>query len=452
MALAPHRQKEIAAATKDALAQRIQFPEKLLPLLEREDRKRNYVAHGGRGSAKSWSFARAQIVQMMLDPLRILNAREVMRTIDESVHELLCNQIELLNMGDYFKVFDKRIESRVNDASVVYEGLRSLNVNNVRSYEGVDLLWVEEAHTVRKASWNIVIPTIRAERSEIWVTFNADLDTDDTYIRFVEEADDDTFLVKMTYRDNPWFPEVLEKERVKLLRLDPVEYDNIWEGNPRAVVAGAIYAKELTELVQSRRYGRVPYDPSLPVHRIWDLGWNDAMSIILVQKLHQACMIIGYEEESFKRYDEWLAYFEKGKYANYRWGQDWLPHDGDQHNPQTGKSPKKWLTGLGCKHVHTAKKLDREDGIKAARMLFPRTYIDRTNASGLKNSLSRYRRAVPQSTDEPGAPVHDEASHGADAYRLLATVVAKIDNEVVGIRSSTTKHVPFVPHDAGAGY
>lgn len=451
MALAKHRQNEIAAATKDAL-QEIEFPEKLVPLMEREKRKRYYVAHGGRGSAKSWSFARAQIVQMMLDPLRILNAREVMRTIDESVHQLLCDQIELLNMGDYFKVFDKRIESRVNDASVVYEGLRSLNVNNIRSYEGVDLVWIEEAHTVRKKSWGILIPTIRAERSEIWATFNADLDTDDTYVRFVEDPPDDAFVVKMTYRDNPWFPSVLEKERLDLLRRDPVEYDNVWEGNPRSVVQGAIYAKELTELVQGKRYTRVPYDPSLPVHRIWDLGWNDAMAIIMVQKLHQACSIIGYEEASFRRYDEWLKYFDDTPpYNGWRWGQDWLPHDGDQHNPQTGKSPAKWLKSLNCKHVQTAKKLDREDGIKAARMLFPRTYIDRTHAAGLKNSLSRYRRAVPESTGEPGQPVHDEWSHGADAFRLLATVIAKISNEVGG-EQRRRPAAGFQPADPGAGY
>lgn len=450
MALAKHRQREIAAATRDALAQKIEFPQKLLPLMERENRRRYYVAYGGRGSAKSWSFARAEVIQMMLEPLRILNAREVMRTIDESVHQLLCDQIELLNMGDYFKVTDKRIESRVNDAHVAYEGLRALNVNNVRSYEGYDLVWVEEAHTVRKKSWGILIPTIRAEGSEIWATFNPDLDTDDTYIRFVEQPPTSAFVVKMTYRDNPWFPVVLEQERLDLQRRDQVEYDNIWEGNPRSVVEGAIYAKELTELVQSRRYGRVPYDPSLPVHRIWDLGWNDAMSIICVQKLHQACMVIGYEEESFRRYDEWLAYFDKTPpYNGWRWGEEWLPHDGDQHNPQTGKSPKKWLTGLGCKHVHTSPKLDREEGIKAARMLFPRTYIDSTHASGLKNSLSRYRRAVPESTDEPAQPVHDAASHGADAYRLLATCIAKIRNENSSPRGRATG---FVPLDPGMGY
>lgn len=452
MALAAHRQREIAAATKDTLAgQEIEFPEKLVPLMERENRKRYYVAHGGRGSAKSWSFARAQICQMMIDPLRILNAREVMRTIDESVHQLLCDQIELLNMGDYYKVFDKKIESRVNDATVMYEGLRALNVNNVRSYENIDLVWIEEAHTVRKKSWGILIPTIRADDSEIWATFNADLDTDDTYVRFVEDPPEDAFVVKMTYRDNPWFPAVLEKERLDLLRRDPVEYDNVWEGNPRSVVEGAIYAKELTELVQSRRYGRVPYDPSLPVHRIWDLGWNDAMAIILVQKLHQACMVIGYEEESFRRYDEWLAHFDKGVYAGYRWGQDWLPHDGDQHNPQTGKSPAKWLRSLGCKDVHTAKRLDLEDGIKAARMLFPRTYIDRQNAAGLKNALSRYRRAVPESTGEPGKPVHDEASHGADAFRLLATCIAKISNDGPHIKPRAPVE-GFKPLDPGAGY
>lgn len=442
---------------------RAEIPEVLLPLMEGYEggqrnydikRRRNYIAHGGRGSAKSWTFGRGLILLSMYDPLRILCAREVMRTISDSVHTLLADQIALLNAGDRFVVQDASITGR-NGASFLYAGLRAMDATKIKSYEGVDIAWVEEAHAVSKKSWDILIPTIRAEHSEIWGTFNAELDTDDTYQRFVVRTPPNTFLCKLTYRDNPWFPAVLEAERLHAkATMAADDYDNIWEGNPRSAVQGAIYAREIIAAIEKRRIRPTPYDPALPVHTIWDLGWNDAMTIILVQRLPSAVMVIGYIEDSFRTYAEYVKQLND---LGYVWGWDYLPHDGEHKDPKAGKSAKQVLEGLR-RRVKIIPRSNVEGGIKAARMMFPRVYFDdaqaEESATGyvgvgrLVECLKRYRRAIPQTTGEPAHPVHDEYSHGADAFRGLAMIVDQITNDD---RPRARPQVPYVPHDSAVG-
>ena len=395
--------------------------------MERENRRRSYVAYGGRGSAKSWSFGRAGILQGIEQPLRILCAREIMRTIADSVHRLLCDQIDQLNAGWYYKVQDAEITG-INGAEFLFTGLRGVDAAKIKSYEGVDVAWLEEAQAVTKKSREILIPTIRAPNSEIWETFNPELDTDDVYQRYVVHPPENAWVQKVTWRDNPWFPPVLEAERLALLKRDPQEYAHVWEGEPRTVVEGAIYAREVMAMIEDKRIRPVPYDPKLPVHTIWDLGWNDQTSIIFVQRLLSEVRLIDYEEESFLRFDEWA---KRLKDKPYVYGSHWLPHDGgNKLQAANGVSAQTLLEPLlRMKPKLMARPATKEVPIRAARMLFPRVYADETKCDRLMTCLKRYRRGVPESTGEPGAPVHDEYSHGADAFGGLATIVDKLRNE-----------------------
>ena len=297
----------------------VEWPEILLPLMEhlgpgadKTKRRRYYVSYGGRASAKSWTFARALLVQGLYDPLRILCAREIMRTVADSVHRLLKDQIAALGLGDWYTVTDTSIVG-VNGTEFLFAGLRTLDANKIKSLEGIDIVWVEEAQAVSKKSWETLIPTIRAEGSEIWASFNPELDSDDTYQRFVVHQPDNAWVQRVTYRDNPWFPDVLEQERLSLKKRDPIEYEHVWEGKPRTVVVGAIYANEIIKMIEDRRVRPVPYDPKLKVHTIWDLGWNDQTSIIFAQRLMSEVRIIDYEEESFLRYDEWAKRLDRSR-------------------------------------------------------------------------------------------------------------------------------------------
>jgi phage terminase large subunit len=403
------------------------FPVKLEPLFRP---KRYKVLYGGRGGAKSWGIARALLIQGSGRPLRVLCTREVQKSIKDSVHLLLKDQIKALGYGALFDVLQNEIRGRVGTSAegtlFLFAGLSDLTVDSIKSFEGVDIVWVEEAHAVTKRSWSILIPTIRKDSSEIWVSFNPELDTDDTYQRFVMRPPPDTALIPIGWRDNPWFPEILRKEKDHLQKTDPEEYDNVWEGRPKLVVAGAIYKKEILKAIEDRRVRQVPYDPMLRVHTVWDLGWNDKTSIIFAQRLGGELRLIDYYEESHTTFAQDVQMLEK---KGYRYGKDWLPHDARaETKAANGKSPEELLKALGRK-VEVISQDDVEQGIKAARLMFARCYFDAEKTERLFECLKRYRRRINQQTNEPEGPLHDEYSHGADAFRGLAMVADKLKND-----------------------
>jgi phage terminase large subunit len=395
------------------------LPPKLEPFEKQPARYK--VAYGGRGSGKSWGVARLLLDFGTRSRLRVLCAREIMRTISESVHQLLRDQIAELGLSGFYTVTDNAIRG-ANGTEFYFAGLRTQDAHKLKSYEGVDICWVEEAQVVSKRSWDILLPTIRKPLSEIWVTFNPELDTDETYQRFVANPPEQSVVVKMNYVDNPWFPGVLELERRTLLARDPEAHRNVWEGECRSAVEGAIYAKEVAALYESGRVRPCPYDPLLPVHTVWDLGWNDQTSIALVQRASEV-RVIGYIEDSHRTLADYVAQL---KLLPYVWGQDWLPHDGQARDYKSGKSAEEMLKAMQ-RDPRIVENLDIESGIKAARMVFPRVYID-PKAERLLHCLKRYRRTINQNTNEPGPPLHDEYSHGADCFRYLALCVDQMGN------------------------
>ena len=309
--------------------------------------------------------------------------------------------------------------------------------SSLKSYEGYDICWVEEAQNVVRRSWDILIPTIRKPNSEIWISLNPELDTDETYMRFVADPPASGKVVHIGYKDNPWFPDVLEEERKELLRQvekgirDIDDYNNIWDGQCKVVVDGAIFAKELTTLKREGRLCTVPYDPMLKVHTIWDLGWNDSMAILMVQKAASQIRIIDYIEDDHRTVDDYIL-SQEGREdlasRKYLWGTDYLPHDGRSRSVLSNKSAEDILKALGRK-VEITPEIGVENGLKAARMLLARTCIDKDKALQLFNRLSRYKRIINKTTNEPGAPLHDENSHGSDGYRYLAVVADQLTNE-----------------------
>lgn len=392
----------------------LQITEKLSPLFQP---KRYKVLFGGRGGGKSWAVAGALLTMAANRRLRVLCAREIQKSMRDSVHRLLKDQVTKLELESFYMVFDNEIRGK-NGSLFVFTGLQAHTVDSIKSFEGVDIVWVEEAHSVSKRSWDVLIPTIRKPNSEIWLTLNPDMNTDETYQRFIATPSDDTFLCEINWRDNPWFPDVLNEERLKAKRImNQEDYEHIWEGKPRTVADGAIYQHELINLYRENRVTNVPYDPELPVHTVWDLGWNDAMTIGLVQKGAQDIRIIGYIESSHRTLDWYVKQLEK---FDYRWGTDYLPHDGRTRNFQTGKSTEEMLRSLGRRSVMVQSATSVEEGIKAARMLFPKCYFDKDNTARLLECLKRYRRDVHTKTGEPMKPLHDEFSHGADMFRYLA--------------------------------
>lgn len=373
------------------------------------------ILYGGRGGAKSWGIARALLIRAAQAPLRILCAREFQNSIADSAHALLKDQIQALGLEDLFEVQKSRIIGR-NGSEFGFEGLRH-NITSVKSWEGADICWVEEAATVSKASWDVLVPTIRKPGSEIWVSFNPELESDETYKRFVANPQPDSILLPMSWRDNPWFPDVLAKEMAVLKERDPDGYLTVWEGHCRQVLDGAVYANEIRRATADGRFSRVPYDATKPVHTFWDLGWADNTSIWLAQGFGFEFRFIDYIQGSQQPLSHYLKVLQE---RGYVYGEDWIPHDGQAKQLGSGRSIEELLKASGRK-VRVVPKLSIADGINAARTIFDRCWFDAEKCADGLQCLRHYRYEVDDKLGtHKQTPLHDWSSHGADAFRYAA--------------------------------
>jgi phage terminase large subunit len=406
---------------------RAEFPEKLAFLFQP---KRYKVLWGGRGSAKSWSIARALLIMAAQKTLRILCAREFQNSIQDSVHKLLVDQIEALGLGDRYEIQKTTIICRATGSEFIFSGLRH-NVDSLKSKEGIDIVWVEEAHMVSGFSWDKLIPTIRKDGSEIWISFNPELETDETYQRFVVNPPLESIVAKINWRDNFWFPDVLRQEKDDLKVRDIDAYLNVWEGNCRQTLEGAIYANEMRLAVAGERICSVPYDASKPVNVFADLGWADHTSLWFVQK-------IGFEYRALRavqdRQKPWAHYLNLIQSFGYVIEAIWLPHDGYSKTLGTGKSIEEMTRASGMP-VRQVPNLKVIDGINALRTVFPQVWWDEKLCKDGLQALSRYRYEVDQVTGQFSRnPLHDDSSHFADAARYFA----------VGMRDGAKKQT-FLP-------
>jgi len=375
-------------------------------------------------SGKSWTFARALLLLGASKKLRILCAREVQKSIKKSVHQLLADQVELLGLSGFYNVLDTEIVGN-NGTQFSFSGLLDHTIDSIKSFEGCDIVWIEEAHSVSKRSWDILVPTIRKEGSEIWATFNPELDTDEAYRRFVLNTPPNAIAQLVNYSDNPWFTGVLDLERQYCEANSPEDYPTIWLGQCRSAVIGAIYAAEMDKTIREQRIAFAPYDPTLKVHTVWDLGWNDSMAIAMVQKMRSELRIIDTLQGDHKTLDWYVSELRERR---YNWAHDYLPHDGFHGDFKTGKTTAQLLQAMGRK-VRETPNVGVENGIKMARMLFPRTVFNKPLTEQLIESLKRYKRRRNTATGEFEAPLHDANSHFADVFRYIAVNEASFTNE-----------------------
>jgi len=419
---------------KEALS-RAEFPQKLQCLFNPE-KARYRVLYGGRGAGKSHSVAKALLVKGAMITLRILCAREFQTSIRDSVHKLLCDQIEILGLSTFYEITQNSIRGK-NGTEFAFVGLKN-NIANVKSFEGIDICWVEEAQTVSRMSWNILIPTIRKEDSEIWITFNPELETDETYQRFIVNAPENSVVAKVNWSDNPWFPETLRLEKDALRARDPEAYNTVWEGLCRQTVDGAIFAKEIQFAELDGRITRVPYDATKPVHAIFDLGWSDATAIWFMQFVGMENRLIRYFETNQETMSSIL---NKMQGFGYIYDTLWLPHDAENKTlAGNGRSIEEIVRNLGYK-TRIVPKVPIVDSINAARTIFSNCYFDRENCHQGLEALRHYRYEVDPDTGMfSKTPLHDNYSHGADAFRYIGLMISEpkkvVKKAPVNIQSS----------------
>jgi len=403
----------------------IKLPEKLEFLFAPARYK---VARGGRGSAKSWSFARALEALGIQKRLRILCAREVQNSIKQSVHKLLCDQIELMGLQRFYRPLETEIRGK-NGTEFLFTGLSNLTIDTIKSFEGIDIVWVEEGQTITKRSWDILIPTIRKEGSEVWISYNPDLESDETHQRFTVSPPPDCINVEINWRDNPYFTEVMNKERLHCKATDPDNYDNIWEGKCRPAVEGAIYYKQIQDAESKGHICSVPYDPMLKVQLVADIGRNDFNPIGLFQVLGSEYRMIGFIPGKDKQ--DWPWYNTELRKLRYNWGKFYLPHDGHAKRMESlGLSSADILRKLGWNVPSREQTTDVsiEEGIRITRMKFGQLRIDKDKCAEFIENIKRYRRNVNTKTGAETQPVHDEHSHAADMLRGFMVNVDQMSN------------------------
>jgi phage terminase large subunit len=397
------------------------IPDKLVPIFEGEARYRG--AYGGRGSGKTRTFALMTAVRgYQLGKAgiggQILCGREHLNSLDESSMEEIKVAIRSVPwLLDYYELGEKYIRSKDGRINYVFAGLRR-NVDSLKSKARILLAWVDEAETVSETAWSKLLPTIREENSECWVTWNPESKHSATHHRFRVNTPDNSKIVECNWSDNPWFPNVLDAQRREDLEKRPDNYEHIWEGQFLTFTEGAYYAVEMREMRAKGRITTVDYERILPVVTAWDLGMGDSTAIWFAQYHGTECRLIDYYEMTGVGLDHYARVLqEKG----YVYGEHILPHDVRVRELGTGKSRFEVLQSLGLNNISIAPQLTVDDGIQATRSLLSRAWIDEQRCEPGIEALQQYHREFDENNKTwKSRPAHDWSSHCADALRYMA--------------------------------
>jgi phage terminase large subunit len=363
------------------------------------DPHRYKIAYGGRGGAKSWQIARILAIRAAQSSLRVLCAREFQTSIKDSVIALLKGQIRQCGLMPYYRFGQTYIESRAG-AEFLFKGLR-INPDEIKSLEGVDICWVEEAQRTSEESWTFLIPTIRKNGSEIWCSLNPMYDDDATYKRFIKRPPPDALLVNVNWRDNPWFPQTLNAERLYCLETDPEAYNWIWEGHTRKISDAVIFkGKFAIETFETPDNARFMFGAD------WGFGPDPTVLIRCFEK--DECLYVDQESYALgldlnKIADTWRKGIP---------GCDKHNIYADNSQPQTINHVK----GFGFR-IGPAKKWPGsvEDGITFMRGYRKIIIHERCFYTGQEFHLYSYK--TDKSTDEALPVIVDKHNHCIDAIR-----------------------------------
>lgn len=413
-----------------------EVPRVFAPLLEPARYK---GAHGGRGSGKSHFFAE-QLIEDSLYHKGLLSVciREVQQTLKQSSKRLIEKKIQDLGVGKQFKVWFDRIETP-GDGLIAFQGMADHTAESIKSLEGFGRAWIEEAQTLSIRSLTLLRPTIRADNSEIWAGWNPRRKTDaiDAFLRVQKPPG--SVVVEANWRDNPWFPAVLNDERQLDLEKYPERYDHIWEGGYAKAFEGAYYAKGLNEARLQGRIGRVPADPLMTIRLIADIGGTgaraDSFVFWAVQFIGREIRVLNYYEAQGQPLDAHVGWLRKHGYTPER-AQIWLPHDGVNQDKVYDASYQSALKGLGYDVTVVPNQGAGAAGlrIEAARRLFPAIWFNEETTEAGRDALGFYHEKKDPNRGIGLGPEHDWSSHASDAFGLMCVIYEKPTKQTKAIK------------------
>lgn len=383
-------------------------------------------AHGGRGSAKSHFFAGNMVRMAMLRPgFRGVCIREVQRSLKESAKRLIEDKIQAFGLGQHFEPMEGEIRTP-GGGVIIFQGMQDHTSESIKSLEGFNAAWCEEAQSLSRRSLAMLRPTIRAPGSELWFSWNPTRKADavDALLRGPSPPTG-AIIVKANWSDNPWFPAELEQERADDQRDRPDNYDHIWEGGYATVTEGAYYAAALTAAKQQGRIGRVAADPLMTIRLFVDIGGtgarSDAFVIWAVQFIGREVRVLDYYEAVGQPLDAHLAWCRGHGYTSDR-AQFWLPHDGATNDKVYAVSYESSLQDAGYKVtvIPNQGKGAASARIEALRRLFPSMWFNADTTEAGRDALGAYHEKQDEKRNIGLGPEHDWSSHAADAAGLIA--------------------------------
>lgn len=406
--------------------------------------------HGGRGSGKSHFFAEQLVFDGLSWPgehggtgMRAVCIREVQKSLKESAKRLIEDKLEAFSLGERhgFKVFTDCIQTP-GDGLVMFQGMQDHTAESIKSIEGMQRAWVEEAQTLSARSLELLRPTIRADGSELWFSWNPRRPTDPVdYMLRGPSIPSDAIVVQMNWNDNPLFPRVLEQERQDCLANDPDKYDHIWDGGYARVYEGAYYSPLLEKAEQQGRIADVHADTLLPIAAYWDIGGTgrtaDATAIWIVQYAHGEVRVLDYYEAIGQELSEHVGWMRRSGYGE---AACVLPHDGRKHDTvnritvqgalQEAGFSARVMPNLGAGAAHQR--------IEAVRRVLPQCRFHRAKTEAGRDALAWYHEKRDDVRQLGLGPEHDWSSHAADAFGLMAIDFLSRSQD----RPSTNKPAP----------
>jgi phage terminase large subunit len=352
-------------------------------------------AYGGRGSGKSHFFGELMVEECLMVPGTLaVCIREVQKSLMQSSKRLIESKIQQLGVGDQFEILHDRIVTP-GDGLIIFQGMQDATAESIKSLEGFRIAWVEEAQTLSQRSLSLLRPTIRTEGSQLWANWNPRRKSDaiDDFLR--AKKPDSAVVVQANWRDNPWFPDVLDEERRLDLEIYPERYAHIWEGEYAKAFEGAYFAKQLEQARKDGRIGHVPLDPVLSVKAFFDIGGSghssDAMAIWICQFVGREIRLLDYIEGVGQPLGYYATELRRRGWKNT---VIYLPHDGVAHNNISGK--------------------------RAVRRIFPRCWFNEKTTEAGRDALGYYHERRDENRNVGLGPDHDWSSHCADSFGYMA--------------------------------
>jgi len=392
------------------------LPEIYAPLIEPYRYK---VLYGGRAAARSWTLSTLALLRGAEEPLRILCTRELQKSIKQSVHKLLSDQIHRLGLQGFYEIQQQGIYGK-NGTEFMFLGVKA-NPEEIRSTEGIDICWIEEGHSLSERSLDIIDPTIRKEGSEIWVSLNTRFKFDHVFDKFVTNTMPDSLVIKSTYADNPWFPDVLRQQMEHMKATDYEKYLHIWLGELKLLSEGAVFGKQVKAVRRDGRLTSIPVATNVPVSTFWDVGKSDNTVIWFMQKVGKEYRFI---DCYYARQEDLEHYARVIKKLDYNYDRHYLPHDAANDTLAAKKNVKEQLMEMGIKPITIVPRTkQKQSAIRLAERMFAECWFHQgTDDRGKRmdkgwEALCNYRyKYVDEKDRYQDEPFHDWASDFADAF------------------------------------